>query len=157
MPRPSFAGQAEAHELLPGVFHLRDLGHVGHRAAGVQIRQNHLLVGTRQNIGGLGHEVHAAEDDVASLGLRGQFGEPPTIALIVGKLNHFVALVVVPQHDTLLAENLAGGANASIHRVVRQDEIIVQGTRRVRTNCCSHVLSAFSFRRHLRTTRKRGC
>src|ERR1017187_8151267 len=57
-------GQAEVDELLPGVFHLRNLGHVGHGAAGIQVGEYDRLSGTRQNVGAFRHEVHAAEDDV---------------------------------------------------------------------------------------------
>src|SRR5476649_2579160 len=102
--------------------------------------------------------MYAAENDVASPGLRCQFGEPPTVALIVGKPDYFVALVVVPQHNTLLPEDFAGSTDTSVARVIRQDEVVVQGARRVRSNCSSQSLSAFSSRRHLNwTTRKRGC
>ena len=61
-------------ELIPGVFDLVDGGHVGHRAAGGQIGQHdgdafaaafgELLWPVRQDVGRLGHEVHAAEYDV---------------------------------------------------------------------------------------------
>ena len=145
---PVVAGQSQAYKLLPGIFHLRDIGHIGHRAARIQVRQYHLLLGPRQNIGRLGHEVHTAEDNVASPGLRGQLREPPTVTLIVGKLDHFVALIMVPQHDTLLAQNFPGGTNASVHRVIRLDEVIVQGAHSVRNDCCHHCLSAFSLRHH---------
>ncbi len=53
---------------LPGLLHRVDVGHVGHRAAGVEIGQDHLLVGPGEDVGRLGHEVHAAEHD--ELGLR---------------------------------------------------------------------------------------
>ena len=43
-------------------------GHVGHRAAGGEVGQHHRLVVAGEDVGRLGHEVHAAEDDV--LGIR---------------------------------------------------------------------------------------
>ena len=42
-------------------------GHVGHRAAGVQVGEDDPLVVAGEHVGGLGHEVHAAEDDVGGL------------------------------------------------------------------------------------------
>jgi len=60
-------------ELLPAVFHLLDLGHVGHGATGGHVRQDHrdslaaalgqALGPVGQHVGRLGHEVHAAEHD----------------------------------------------------------------------------------------------
>ena len=55
-------------ELLPGLLDRVDVGHVGHRAAGVQVGQDDLLVVAGEHVGGLGHEVHAAEHDVVGLG-----------------------------------------------------------------------------------------
>ena len=60
-------------QLLPGLLHLVDVGHVGHGAAGVEVGQEHLLVVPGQDVGRLGHEVHAAEDDELGLGA----GRPP--------------------------------------------------------------------------------
>ena len=44
------------------------IGHVGHRAAGRKVWQDHLLMRARQDVGALRHEVHAAEHDVVGLG-----------------------------------------------------------------------------------------
>ena len=57
----------------PANLHLLKVRHVGHGAAGVQVRENHRLVIAAQNVGALCHEVYAAEDDV--LGLRAVGGE----------------------------------------------------------------------------------
>ncbi len=54
----------------PAGFHLANVGHIGHRAAGVEVGQNDGLVLAAEDIGAFGHKVHAAEDYVASLGLR---------------------------------------------------------------------------------------
>ena len=50
-------------QFLPADLELIDRGHVGHRAAGGQVRQDHLLVRRAEDVGALGHEVDAAEDD----------------------------------------------------------------------------------------------
>jgi hypothetical protein len=57
-------------ELFPGLLHLRNVSHVSHGAAGIEIGQHHLLMVARQHIGRLGHEVDAAEDDEFRLRLR---------------------------------------------------------------------------------------
>ena len=57
-------------QLLPGLLHLVDVGHVGHGAAGVEVGQEHPLVVPGQDVGRLGHEVDAAEDDELGLGDR---------------------------------------------------------------------------------------
>ena len=61
-------------EGLPRLLDLVEVGHVGHRAAGVQVGEDHLLVVAGEDVGRLGHEVHAAEDDV--VGLRPFLGQP---------------------------------------------------------------------------------
>ena len=42
--------------------------HVGHRAAGRQVGQDDGLAVGGEDVGALGHEMHAAEDDVVGLG-----------------------------------------------------------------------------------------
>ena len=66
-----------AGQLLPAVFDLLDLRHVGHRAAGGQVGQDHrdplaaaigqLFRAIGQDVGRLGHEMDAAEGDIAAL------------------------------------------------------------------------------------------
>ena len=51
-------------EVVPALLDLVDVGHVGHGAAGVEVGEDHALVVGGEDVGGLGHEVHAAEDDV---------------------------------------------------------------------------------------------
>ena len=81
-PTNAFEGGARVHvgdrdhpvdvdhggERLPGLLDLVEVGHVGHRAAGVQVGEDHLLVVAGEDVGRLGHEVHAAEHDVLGLG-----------------------------------------------------------------------------------------
>ena len=67
-------------KLLPAVFDLLDLGHVGQRAAGGQVGQDHghalaaalgqPLGPIGQDVGRLGHEVDAAEGDRPALARR---------------------------------------------------------------------------------------
>ena len=57
----------------------------------------------RQHVGAFGHEVHAAKDDVAALGLRGHLREAIRIAAIIGVAHDFIALIMVTQNDALAA------------------------------------------------------
>ena len=92
-------------ERLPGLLDRVDVGHVGHRAAGVQVGQHHLLVVAGEDVGRLGHEVHAAEDDVVGLrALLGEHRQPERVAPGVGPAHDLVALVVVAEDEEPLAE-----------------------------------------------------
>jgi hypothetical protein len=51
-------------ELTPASLYLGQVGHVGHRAARSQIREDRYLLRTRKNIRNFGHEMHAAKNDV---------------------------------------------------------------------------------------------
>ena len=98
---------------LPGRLDLAEHRHVGHRAAGGQVGQDDLLRVAGEDVGALGHEVHAAEDD--ELGVRpgrGLAGELERVAGHVGELDHLVALVVVAEHEHAVAERGLGGAGA---------------------------------------------
>ena len=92
----------------------------GERAAGGEIGQQDALV-RRENRRGLGHEVHAAEDDDLGLGLRGLASQAERVADEVGDVLHFGALVVVRENDRvpLLGE--------------RADSIVQLGSGRVWT------------------------
>ena len=70
----------------------------GERAPRGEIGEEDSLVG-REHRGGLGHEVHAAEDDDVGFRLGGFAGEPERVADEVRDILHFGALVVVRQDD----------------------------------------------------------
>ena len=66
-----------------------------------------------EDVRGLGHEVHAAEQDELGLGPRGRLArELEGVARDVGELDDLVALVVVAQHERAAAQGGAGGAGA---------------------------------------------
>jgi hypothetical protein len=102
--RHGLVRQAEALKRLPAGFDLGDFRHVGHRAAGVEVGQDHLLALVAEHVGALGHEVHAAENNVLGVGFGGDAGELVAVAGGVGKANHFVALVVVAEQEGGRAE-----------------------------------------------------
>ena len=92
-------------ERVPALLDLVDVGHVGHRAAGVEVGEDHPLVVAGEHVGRLGHEVHAAEDDVGgAVVVRREAGELERVAAGVGPLDDLVALVVVAEDQEPVAE-----------------------------------------------------
>ncbi len=111
--RDGDVGYAGVGEDVPALGDLLGGGHVGHRTAGGEVRQDDLLGRAGQDVRGLGHEVHAAEDD--ELGLRaggGVAGELERVAGDVRELDHLVALVVVAEDEDALAQRGLGLAGA---------------------------------------------
>ncbi len=106
-------------EGLPGLLDRVDVRHVGHRAAGVEVRQHDLLVGSGEDVRRFGHEVDSAEHDVIGLGLAGgDPGQPEGVAPGVGPPHDLVALVVVPEDDRAAAE-LGLGLSDPVGELVR--------------------------------------
>ena len=88
-------GVDHGREFVPGGVDVLGLGHVGHRAAGREVGQHHGLVGPGEDVGALGHEVHAAEQDVVGLGpVGGLAGQLERVAADVREADHVVALIV---------------------------------------------------------------
>src|SRR5690606_33315516 len=115
--RHDLLGYPGLGEHVPALGDLLGGGHVGHGAAGRQVREDHLLVVAGQDVRGLGHEVHTAEHDV--LGLRAGGGVPGQlegVARDVGELDDLVTLVVVAEDEDLVAQLLLGRAGA-FHQV----------------------------------------
>ena len=108
-------GAEDLGELFPAVLDLIDRGHVRHRAAGGEVGQDDRLVRLREQVGGLGHEVDAAEDDRLGLRmvLRGP-GEHERVADVVGVLDDLDPLIVVAEQNDAIAEALLGPADAVI-------------------------------------------
>ncbi len=123
--------EPRAFQRLPAVFHLRDFRHIGHRAARVQVGQNHLLAVSRQNVGALGHKVHAAKHNVLGARRRGRLRQLVAVAGEVGKAHHLVALVMVAQNHGGRAQLRARRGNALVHRVVGQRQIVFQRAGRI--------------------------
>ena len=103
-------------KIAPAHLELLGLGHVGHRAAGGQVRQNHLLMIGAQHVGAFGHEVHAAEHDELGVGMRRHLlRELVRVAGVVGELDHFVALIVMAEdHEPAAERAFAAAMRASI-------------------------------------------
>ena len=95
----------------PCILKLVDVRHVRHRAAGAEVGQDDLLPLAREDVGGLGHEVHAAENNVVGLLLLGgDLREPEAVAGEIGEVDDLVALVVVAEEDDARSEpGLRGG------------------------------------------------
>ena len=103
-------GKASRGDGVPGGLDLVDRGHVGHRAPGGEIGQDHLLVVGGEDVGALGHEVHAAEDDELGLGMRGRLlRQLERVAGGVGELDDLVALIVMAEDVETIAQRRLGG------------------------------------------------
>ena len=131
----------ELLELLPALLDRVDVGHVGHRAAGGEVGQDDRLVGPREDVGGLGHEVHAAEDD--RLGLRVRLGgvrELERVADEVRVLHDLVALVEVAERSrrgrraSALAARMRCVQFAGGRRAVLLGQLALAGSRRGMTS-----------------------
>jgi len=83
-----------------------------------------------ENIGALGHKVHTAEHDIATLGLRSLEGEFEGVTAEIGELDDFVALVVMAQYHDVLAQAGLGGGDAVIQAL--------SGTRRYESSRSLH-------------------
>ena len=111
-------------EIAPAHLELIGLGHVGHRAAGGEVRQDHLLMRRAQHVGAFRHEVHAAEDDELGVGmLRYLARELERIAGVVGELDHLVALIVMAEDDEPPAERRFRRRDAAVHLLVGEAEV----------------------------------
>ncbi len=95
-------------ELIPRLLDRVEVGHVGHRAAGVEVGQDHLLVGRGQHVGRLGHEVDPAEHHELGLARRREAGQPERVAPSVGPAHHLVPLVVVAEDHQARPEGRLG-------------------------------------------------
>ncbi len=111
--RDGHIGYPGVGQRVPALGDLLGGGHVGHRTARGEVRQDDLLGVAGEDVGRLGHEVHAAEDDVLGLRAGGRVpGELEGVAGDVGELDHLVALVVVAQDEDAVPERGLGRAGA---------------------------------------------
>ena len=82
---------------------------------GGEVRQDDGLLGLRQQVGGLGHEVHAAEHDRLGLGVRLRgVRELERVADVVGVAHHLFALVEVAEDHDPVAEGRLRRADARV-------------------------------------------
>jgi hypothetical protein len=114
-------------EGLPGLLDLVQVGHVRHGAAGVQVREDDRLLVGGEDVGRLGHEVHAAEDDVGGVGTAlGQLGQLEGVAPGVGPDHDLVALVVVAEDEDLGPEGGLGRADPLGQLLVGRVSVVVR-------------------------------
>jgi hypothetical protein len=111
-------GDAGLLELVPAGVDVIGGGHVGHGAAGGHVGQHHDLVGAGEDVRRLGHEVHAAEDDVLLVSLLGgPAGQLQGVAAVVGELDDVLPLVVVAEDDQPRRELGLGGVD-TLHELL---------------------------------------
>ena len=93
-------------EGLPCICDFLEVGHVGHRTARIEVGEDYGLMVAGEDVGGLGHEVHATENDV--LGLRlflGKHRKAEGVTAGIGPLHDFVALVVMAEDEQAVTES----------------------------------------------------
>ena len=81
--------------------------------------------GPSEDVGGLRHEVHAAEDHVLRVGLGGDLRELVAVAGVVGEPDDFIALVVVPKQNDVGSQLGAGRSDAVVHGVVGLGKVVI--------------------------------
>ena len=87
----------------------------------------HLLVRAAEDVGALGHEVHAAEhDEVGAVLPRGVLRELQRVAGVVGELDDLVALIVMAEDDHAVAERAPRRGDADVHLGVGQTEVRIR-------------------------------
>ena len=85
-----------------------------------------MLIGARENIRAFRHKVHTAENDVAPICVGGNLREFVGVAGVVGKANHFIALIMVSENHAIAPELTTSIGDALIHRVIGEDERVIQ-------------------------------
>jgi hypothetical protein len=118
--------RAHAHlgELTPAHVELIRRRHVRHGTAGRQVGKQDFLVRRAQDVGAFGHEVHAAEDDeLRGTAARRRARQLERIADEVRELDDLVALIVMPEDHSPVAQLPFGVPDPRVHLVVRQAQI----------------------------------
>ena len=112
--------------------------HIRHGATGGHIGQDYfdcrsvafgdLLRAICQNVGSLGHKVHAAEDNRPTLGARrGLLAQLVAITPQIGMVDDFILLVVMAQNEQAFAQFLTPSIDPPRQFVVAERLVIGQG------------------------------
>ena len=104
---------------LPGA-QLVGVDRVGERAAGVEVGDQHLLLG-REDRGRLGHEVDAAEGDRLGVGGGGLAREAERVAEVVGDVLDLGQLVVVGEDDRVALRGERADLLAELGDLLRRE------------------------------------
>ena len=101
-------------EVRPGCLHLVDVGHVGHRTAGTQIRKDDSLLGSGQDVSRFRHEVDSTKDDDLCVSLlRSDLRKSKRIPTGVSEVHDFIHLVVVAKDQQAAPEGFLGRCDAT--------------------------------------------
>src|SRR6266516_8044816 len=87
-----------------------------------------------QDVCAFGHEVDAAENDIAGVGFRSLKREFEGIAAKIGEFYDLVTLVMVAENDHVLAQAGLGGGNSVVQRVIRNQQEIGRASCRERVS-----------------------
>src|SRR6267142_2113173 len=117
---------AKPRKLLPTDFHLADIGQVRHGAAGIEVRKNYSLVRAAKYVRAFGHEMHAAKNDIAGVGLGGLKRKLQRVPAKISELHHLIALVMMAEHDHVFSETRFRGTYPRVQRIVRHQQIRIE-------------------------------
>ena len=118
-------GIKQRGQFAPGALDLGEIGHVGHGTAGGKIWQDGDLFRPRQDVRHLGHEMHAAEDDVIGLRLGRLARQLERVAGEIGVSIDFITLIVMTENHQTFTERGLGGTDAILAgRVVEGGELL---------------------------------
>src|SRR3982074_856667 len=70
--------------------------------------------------------MHAAKNNVLAAGARSFFRKLVRIAAKIGEADDLIALIVMAENDHVAAQNFPGRADALVHGVVGEYEIVLQ-------------------------------
>jgi hypothetical protein len=79
-----------------------------------------------ENVRTLGHEVHAAKDNIATLGLGSLEGELEGVTAEIGELDDFVALIMMAQNDDVRTQTSLGGGDTVVEGGVRHEKVRIE-------------------------------
>jgi hypothetical protein len=79
-----------------------------------------------ENVRTLSHEVHAAKDNIATLGLGSLEGELEGVTAEIGELDDFVALIMMAQNDDVRTQTSLGGGDTVVEGGVRHEKVRVE-------------------------------
>ncbi len=101
----SLFNREDSAQRFPTLIDLFDGRHVGHGATGCHVGQDYCLFGAAQDVGSLGHKMHAAKDDIRPLRPLGcQFREQERIPTKIRMFNDFISLIIMAEYHDAIAQ-----------------------------------------------------
>ena len=118
----------DRREVGPGGLDGVDVGHVGHAAPGGHVGEDDVDLGAGEDVGGLGHEVDAAEGDPAAVLALGRHpAQLVRVAPEVGEADDLVLLIVVAEDQERVAQIGLRPPNRRLEVAGRQGAVRLEG------------------------------